>query len=84
MINLKNKTELGRWVATYLNTHNIELQYFAEYSGIDKRKMTRIMNGDSKLTDIDLFWIVECLADLTECDRIELIVLVSRIYFTRA
>lgn len=83
MYKLENKTKFGQWVAKIANDYELTPMEIADYSGIHVRKLSRILNGYSKLTDIDMMWLVECLSDLTKRDRIEMIVEVSKIYFTR-
>jgi predicted transcriptional regulator len=81
MYKLNNKTKFGQWVANLANKHEISPVEIAEYSGIHVRKLMRILNGDSKLTDFDMMWLVECLSDLTKRDKIDMIVEVAKLYF---
>ena len=80
---VQGKTAFGKWVASYCNRNNISPRQLYDHTGIKARTMQRILKGVTALTDVDLFWIVDSLADLTESDPVELGEHVVRIYLKK-
>jgi len=80
---IEGKTVFGKWVATYCNHHRITPRQLYDHTGIKARTMQRILKGVTSLTDVDLFWIVGSLSDLTGDDPIELGEHVVRLYLTK-
>ena len=80
---IEGKTAFGKWVSSYCNRNNITPRQLYDHTGIKARTMQRILKGRTTLSDVDLFWIIDSLADLTNDDPIPLGEHVVRLYLTK-
>tara|TARA_R110000796_G_scaffold173058_1_gene290017 strand:+ start:333 stop:596 length:264 start_codon:yes stop_codon:yes gene_type:complete len=80
---IDGKTAFGKWVSTYCNQNQIKPRQLYDHTGIKARTMQRILKGRTVLSDVDLFWIIGSLADLTGDDPVELGEHVVRLYLLK-
>lgn len=74
------KTPFGKWVSQHCNRHKITPRDLYDHTGIKARTMQRILTGQTVLSDINMMWIIESIADLTNDDPVELGCQVIRVY----
>jgi hypothetical protein len=62
----------GKWIVRVMDAHQITRIELSDYSGIHIRKLHRILSNQSALSLLDFVWLMECLADMTNQDKFDL------------
>lgn len=73
--NRTGKTQMmhaGKWIVRVMDAHQITRIELSDYSGIHIRKLHRILSNQSALSLLDFVWLMECLADMTNQDKFDL------------